>query len=113
MPGGLPDLTVTGCRASKFREGSVVADVELNVTQPAVVMGKENQLYSEQLTGMFNTTAAQLVAPGLTVEVSTANVAGKFLLQLVASYLRLILQSVTTVITLNMLKYYEYIYIWN
>ena len=80
------NLSVTDCSVTNFMMGSVIADVELNVTQPAMANSTENQVHSENLRKMFNLTAAQMVAPNLTVVVDAVDVAGKsfldFLIQL-------------------------------
>ena len=84
------NLSVTDCSVTNFMMGSVIADVALNVTQPAMANSTENQVHSENLRKMFNLTAAQMVAPNLTVVVDAVDVAGKSILDFLIQLFRLL-----------------------
>ena len=75
------DLSVAGCRVTALKAGSIIADLVLAVTQPALHMARPDlKLNSQNLQRLFNVSAAQSLARNYTLSLERVNVTGGSLL---------------------------------
>ena len=71
------DLSVMGCKATAFKNGSIIADLAVDVVQPAMHFSRiDLKLNLQNLERLFNRSAAQSLAGNYTLSLQEVDVEG-------------------------------------